>query len=283
MVEDKDISLNKEETMPLESIVEDDEKTISAEGFLSVLVKKDGTEEILIEKNKDTLLPIASLSKLMTALIAMEKYSAEDVVTISETSLQGKATSTLYRVGDSFYFSDILRPLLLASHNEIASVLAEKIGAGKFVGMMNARAQKLELKDTFFVNVTGLDTATSTDKINSSTASGMVGLLRHLQKNYPEILLLTGQREANLFDVNKKFIAKITNTNRLVGQSGLLFRILAGKTGETPRAKQSLVIVAEAPCEEKIIAVVLGSQDRFGDMQKILWYVKGQIESDCRI
>ena len=248
----------------------EEKKTLSAEAFLVVWVEKDGAEKILVEKNRKEILPIASISKLVTALVALEQYRAEEVISISETSFHGKATSTLYQVGDSFYFSDILRPLLIASHNEIASVLAEKVGTDKFVETMNSRVHKLDFKDTFFVNVTGLDTARSTDKINRSTASDMVGLLRYIEKKYPEILLVTGQKEANLFDVNKKFIAKITSTNRLLGQNVLAFRIIAGKTGETPRAKQGLVIVAEAPCGGKIFAVLLGSEDRFFDMEEIL-------------
>jgi D-alanyl-D-alanine carboxypeptidase len=247
-----------------------EERPISAEALLVVLVKKDGAEKILVEKNRKEIMPIASISKLVTALVALEQYRAEDVISISDTSLHGKATSTVYRVGDSFYFSDILRSLLISSHNEIASVLAEKVGTYKFVETMNSRVHKLNFKDTFFVNVAGLDTATSTDKINSSTATDVVGLLRYLHKNYPEILSITGQKEANLFDVNKKFITKITNTNRLLGQNDLPFRIIAGKTGETPRAKQSLAIVAEAPCGGKIFAVLLGSKDRFFDMEEIL-------------
>ncbi len=247
-----------------------EKKIFSAEAFLVVLVQKDGTEKILTDKNKNRLLPIASISKLVTALVAREQYRAEETVTISETALQGRASSTVYHVGDRFLFSDILYPLLLASHNEIANVLAEKAGTERFVDTMNQKAQELGLRDTFFVNVSGLDTATSTDKINISTASDVIELVRYIGRNNPDILAVTGQKEFELSDVNKKFVAKIVNTNRLVSQGNLPFHIIAGKTGETPRAKQNLVIVAEAPCAGTLFAVLLGSKDRFFDMEEML-------------
>jgi D-alanyl-D-alanine carboxypeptidase len=282
-VEDRDISRDKADVISLESVVEDDEKTISAESFLAVLVKKGGTKEILIEKNKDTTLPMASISKLLTALVAVEQYRADEVVTMSEDAMKGKGVSTVYHAGDRFYFSGLFQALLVGSHNEVANLLAEKVGTDGFVGLMNQKARKIGLTKTSFVNVTGLDTATSSVRINSSTATDVVELVRYIEMNQPQILSITGQRGFDLFDVNKKLIAKIVNTNILIGRDDLPFVVIGGKTGETPRAKQSLVVLAQTPCGEKIFSVVLGSKDRFGDMQKILRYVKGQIKSDCQI
>lgn len=280
-VADKDGSSNMDGTISLESVVEDDKKTISAESFLAVLVKKDGTKEILIEKNKNTILPIASISKLVTALVAVEQYHTDEVVTVSEDSVKGKVLSTVYHVADRFYFSDLLQALLVGSHNEVANLLAEKVGEASFVSAMNQKASKIGLTKTSFVNVTGLDTATSSVRINSSTSSNVVELVQYMEMNQPDILSITGQRGFDLFDVNKKLIARIMNTNILIGRDDLPFVVIGGKTGETPRAKQSLVVVAQTPCGEKIFSVVLGSKDRFGDMQKILRYVNGQIGFDC--
>ncbi len=276
VVGDTSPDLNEKET-------DADEEIISAETFLAVLIDKDGTEEILLEKNKDMRMPIASISKLMTALVASGQYRPEEVIVFSENTLNGKGLSGVYHTGDSFYFSDILQTLLVGSHNEVASLLAEKVGTAKFVSIMNQKTRKLGLEETFFVNVTGLDTATSSDKINSSTASDVAELVRYLEESRPDILSVTGQKQFELFDVNKKFVAKIINTNSLVREDDLPFHIIGGKTGETPRAKQSLVTVVIAPCGGRIIGVVLGSQDRFGDMKMLFRQVEDSREWNCGI
>jgi len=76
----------------------------------------------LIKKNDNRQLPLASITKLMVVLVASERYKDDDIVCISENSLKIKGLSGIYHAGDCFLFSESLRALLLASHNEIASL-----------------------------------------------------------------------------------------------------------------------------------------------------------------
>lgn len=254
---------------------------LSANSFLSVFVGSTGNEKVLIEKNKDRQLPIASITKLMVALIASERYKNGDVISISENSLKDKGSSGIYQTGDRFLFSDALRALLLASHNEIASAMAEQVGTDEFRNAMNQRARTIGLSNTAFVNVTGLDPMVGSEQINHSTVFDTYKLARYVQENRPDILSITTRKEFNLFDADGNFIATINNTNKLVSQQNIPFYILGGKTGETPRAKQNLVIVSDSPCGGKIFSIILGSQNSFEDMQKILWYVNDSYDWTC--
>ena len=254
---------------------------LTANSFLSIFVASTGNEKVLIEKNKDRQLPIASITKLIVALIASERYKSDDVISISENSLKDKGLSGIYKTGDRLLFSDALRALLLASHNEIASAMAEQVGADEFRNVMNQRARAMGLSSTAFVNVTGLDSTIGSEQINHSTVFDTYKLARYVQENRPDLFSITTRKEFNLFDADGNFIATINNTDKLLGQQNIPFHILGSKTGETPRAKQNLVIVSDSPCGGKIISIILGSQNSFEDMQKLLWYVHDSYEWSC--
>lgn len=256
--------------------------TLSANAFLSVYVGGDGSEKVLIAKNDDKQLPLASITKLIVALVASDYYKNDDTICVSESSLAVKSVSGLYHAGDCFLFSDALRALLLGSHNEIASALAEKIGTGQFVKAMNQKALVIGLLDTAFVNVTGLDPITGSDEINRSTVSDIYKLAKYIQTNRPDLFSITTRKDYNLFNSNGDFVATITNTNKLLGQQTIPFHILGGKTGETPRAKQNLIIVSDSPCGGKIFSIVLGSADNFTDMRNLLWYVNNSYQWSCQ-
>ncbi len=257
------------------------ELTLSANSFLSISVPSNGKEKILIEKNKERQLPVASIIKLMVALIASEQHKADDVIPISQNALTGKGVSGIYTAGESFLFSDALYPLLLASHNEIASALAQQSGTANFVNAMNKKAVTLGMVDTVYVNPTGLDPVFGSETINRSTAFDIYKLARYISENRPDIFSITSKTQYYLMDSEGHFIATIENTNKLVGQRNNPFRIIGGKTGETPRAKQNLVIVTESPCGGKIFSIVVGSQNSFEDMQNLLRYVNNSFQWTC--
>ncbi|GEM_PF-763820 len=254
--------------------------TLSADSFISIFAADDGREQVLIEKNKDRQLPIASITKLMTASVASGIYKPDDIVFVSEKSLNVKGISGIYKAGDRLLFSDALRALLIASHNEIADAIAEQAGKEKFLDLMNKKASELELSGTQFINAIGTDPETGSDSINNSTASDLYKLAKYIQKNQPGILPITTKEEFRLFDADGNFVATVKNTDKLIGQN-IPFRIIGGKTGETPRAKQNLVLVTESPCGGKLFNIMLGSQDNFGDMEKLLRYVNESYNWNC--
>lgn len=280
------------------------ELALSAESFISVFAANNGLEKILIEKNKDRQLPIASISKLMTAVVASEKYNLDEAVTITENSLKVDSLSGIYRAGDRFFFYNALRAMLIASHNEIAAAFAEQAGREAFIASMNQKADELGLVNTAFANTTGLDpvrspmplasadangrlTSNGVDPeidlsyINHSTVYDIYKLSKYIEENNSDIFYITAKKEFDLYDVNKKFIGTIKNTNKLLDDQDIPFRMIGGKTGETDLAKQNLVVVAEAPCGGNIFSVVLGSQNRFDDMKTLLQYINISYDWNC--
>lgn len=255
--------------------------TLSAESFISVFAGADGKEKILIEKNKNRQLPIASITKLFVALAANERYKSDSVIQISKESLEIKGVSGIYYAGESFLFLDALRAMLVGSHNEIASALAEQTSTDEFVSAMNKKASELGLLNTRFFNPTGLDPSPESDSINYSSVYDLYKLAKYIQENQPGILSITTNKEFRLFDAGGNFVAVVTSTDKLLGREDIPFRIIGGKTGETPRAKQNLVLVTESPCGGNLFNVVLGSQNNFGDMEKLLRHVNESYSWSC--
>lgn len=124
------------------------------------LVQNAGTGEVLASHDPREQLPIASITKLMTAIVALERASLDDVATVSRfTASVGESTIHL-RPGERIALRDLIRAALVQSANDAANAIAAYVGRGSishFVALMNARARQLGLTDTHFVNPDGLD------------------------------------------------------------------------------------------------------------------------------
>jgi len=243
---------------------------IEAESVLSVLVDTAGAEKVLFEKESNKKMPLASLSKLMATLIVLENYEPDDVVKISQNAAQvPESEKTKLRVGEKFLVKDLVYLMLVESNNISTVALAELIGEGKFVELMNIKAKELQLFNTFFANPTGLD---SPGQMNYSTAKDLAKFSKYLSENYPSIWEVLSIPEFNLSLVNGDFHHRVVNTNQLLGE---ISSIVGGKTGETPRAGGCLLEVTEAPKGKGyIINVILDSPHRFEEMKKLINWLK---------
>jgi D-alanyl-D-alanine carboxypeptidase (penicillin-binding protein 5/6) len=130
---------------------------VDAEAYL---VQNGGTGEVLASLDARERLPMASITKLMTSLVALERASLDDVATISQrTASIGESTIHL-RPGERVALRDLIRAALVQSANDAANAIAAYVGEGsvvRFVNLMNARARQLGLTDTHFANPDGLD------------------------------------------------------------------------------------------------------------------------------
>ncbi len=259
----------------------DDKVTLSADAFVSIWVDSGGKEKILIEKNKNKQLPIASITKLMTAMIGRERLDDGDKIVFSDESLKTKGASGFYQSGESLFFKDAIVAMLIGSQNETASAIAEKIGTDEFVRNMNEKAAKLGLERTRFVNPSGVDPEIGDEEMNISTVYNIYQLVRFINEQYPDILEVTKRETFQIKNTGDVLIGEAINTNKLLSGSGLPFNVLGGKTGETARAKKNLVLMTDAPCGGKIISVVLDSGDNFTDMKKLLEYIDGSYSFAC--
>ena len=254
---------------------------LSALSFLSVFVNPGGKTKILTEKNINDRLPVASITKLMTAMVAFNNYHPEEVIAISNKALNSKGRSWEFEPGEIFKVNDLLHVLLIESNNDAAEALAIRMGEGRFVEAMNLEARSMGFKDTSFVNPTGLDPDEADEFINYATAEDLFKIARTILEKYPSLLIITLKKEYDLYTADSEFHHKIKNTNELLsadwrGRNGKIIKILGGKTGETPFSKQNLVLIVEAPNKNGyLVNIVLGSPSRFDEMKKLVEWAFG--------
>ena len=150
--------------------------TVDAEAYL---VQNAGTGEVLASHDERERLPMASITKLMTAIVALEQASVDEVATISKrTASIGESTINL-RPGERVTLGDLIRAALVQSANDAANAIAAYVGRGsvtRFVAQMNARARQLGLTDTHFVNPDGLDAPGHVSSARDVTKLGRVAM-----------------------------------------------------------------------------------------------------------
>lgn len=255
----------------------------------AVLVVDGASGEALYEKNADQKVKIASLTKLATAgtmldfikiensnlIIKTENYSFEKNIEITKSAVEAEGDSGSLLVGEKIKAGDLLKIMLIASSNDAARAIAEDItkknnirerGAGYFIELMNDFVIKEGLTDTHFTNPDGID-----ERDNYSTAKDIVELARILFKEYPEIFKITLIDKLSIKSADGKNNHFVVNTNKLLGN---LQGIVGGKTGYTDEAGESLLLVVEdSTYQHRIVAVVIGANGRFTEMEKLVNWV----------
>ncbi len=207
--------------------------------------------------------PIASLTKLMTAVVALDTIPANEVITISEEAIATEGLSGNFSAGEKFKLNDLLKAMLLVSSNDAATAIAMHIGEEEFVAAMNKKAEALGLTDTSFADPTGLSVK------NQSTIIDLLRLTEYVRNFKPEILAMTKYTKGTIVEVKTGKRRTVININTFAGRSDFL----GGKTGSTPEAGGNLISVFKVAGEPKTI-IVLGALDRFAETEKIkdsLW------------
>jgi D-alanyl-D-alanine carboxypeptidase len=234
--------------IPKVEIKEREKPKIKADAVFSLLILNSGKEKVLFKKNENEILPIASLSKLVTAFVVFE-----EIPDISEKiEFKGKKVS----------FKELLEKMLYFSDNDIAEFLAEKFGKENFIEKMENLVKRISLSTTHFSNPTGLDpenltfSSSTKDSFNYSTAKEMAILAKYILKERPQIFELTNK--------DLKF-------DLLPGQ-----KIIGSKTGYTKEAGGCLLLVISDEKGNYLINVILGARDkdkRFEEMQKLINWI----------
>ena len=227
-------------------------------------------KKVLYAQNEAASLPLASLTKLMTALVAAKRLSATTTVTIRRADLAQDGDNGLY-LGERWQLSTLLDFTLIASSNDgahaIAAVGNEKDSATDFVSAMNQEAARLGFASMSFSNPTGLDVDASTGGAYGS-AQDMAGLFMYIEAHYPNLLEATSYDQMRFVSLDGfKHIAH--NTDTIVnGIPGLI----ASKTGYTDLAGGNLVVEFDTGIEHPIVVAVLGStqESRFSDVQQLV-------------
>lgn len=233
----------------------------------------------LYERNAEAQLPLASLTKLMTALAAHELLPKNAIVTIQNEALTAEGNSGLY-ANEKWSLDDLLGFTLVVSSNDGASAAALAAGAFKsdfpenftenktaFVEYMNLRAGQMGLKQTYFVNETGLDTS---DYVGGGygSARDTAMLFSYIMKHARSIVDVTRYGVLRFLSLDN-ILHTANNTNKIVND---IPGLIGSKTGFTDLAGGNLVVAFDAGINHPIIISILGStrEGRFRDVEKLI-------------
>ena len=233
-----------------------DPNKISAQ---NVLIKElEGP--VIYKKNPEEQKPIASLTKLMTSLVALNIYSKNEQF---EVKTNYPENQTEFKKGEIFYLTDLLKTLLIASSNSASEIIQSKVGKDEFVKYMNRFAELLNLNQTTFQDATGLSSN------NKSSLKDIYILSKFIIKNKPEIFEYS--REAS-FLLKGKTVRYLYNTNKLVEKYPNI--IFGSKTGYTEDAGQCLIMILKFEKSPLVFVGLLNSKDREADGEYIIKALK---------
>lgn len=221
-----------------------------------------GTE--FMGENTTERWPLASLTKLMTATVALDKLSSAQKITITADAFNADPTEKSLHVGDTYTTTDLLRFLLLPSSNVAAEALADAYGRTQFIAEMNARAAAWGMADTRYADPSGLAVG------SQSTAADLVLLAQKIYAGYPKILAITRAQQATVTEIDSGKQVVVKNINAFSGEQNFI----GGKTGYTDQADGNLFSLFSYE-GHPIVIVVLGTDDgaRFANTEALYnWF-----------
>ncbi|MGE4214936.1 MAG: D-alanyl-D-alanine carboxypeptidase family protein [Anaerotignaceae bacterium] len=236
----------------------------------AVLIDAD-TKRVLWERKSDVPMAVASTTKIMTAILAIESQRLDETAVVTSKAASSPEVKLGLRSGEEYKLGDLLYPLMLQSSNDAAIVIAEHLGGSVdgFAQMMNDKAEELGAKNTKFVTPNGLD-----EDDNHSTAYDMA-LITAYALNNENFVKLINTKEYSFNCVNKSRNFTAYNKNRLLNEYDGAIGV---KTGFTGKAGQCFVGAAERD-GVRLISVVLGSgwgsagkQQKWLDTKRLLNY-----------
>ncbi|MDG5787656.1 D-alanyl-D-alanine carboxypeptidase [Evansella sp. AB-P1] len=241
------------------------QSNVSAKG--AILMEQE-SGRVLYEKEAHTPMRIASITKIMTAILAIESGKLDEWVTISKNAEGTEGSSIYLQAGEKIKLEDLVYGLMLRSGNDSAVAIAEHVGGSLegFIYMMNEKRKELGMDNTMFSNPHGLDD----HEEHYSTAYDMALLTKYAMKNdiYREISSTESYRSVSKEERYRVF----NNKNRLLTQ--LYKNSTGGKTGYTKRAKRTLVSTAQKN-EVDLIAVTINAPSDWHDHMNLFeWAFK---------
>ena len=217
----------------------------------AVLMDAD-TGRVLYGKEEQKIRPMASTTKVMTCILALENAEKTEIVEVSAKAAAQPDVQLHMQEGEQYYLKDLLYSLMLKSHNDTAVAIAEHVRGSveKFAAMMNEKAIKIGCTQTHFVTPNGLD-AKDDEGIHATTARDLALIMRYAIQN-PDFLAIAQTTDYNFSDLSEKRTFVLHNTNALLGT---MEGILAGKTGFTAGAGYCYVCAVER--QERIFVIAL--------------------------
>lgn len=235
--------------------------TVTTVSAKSAILINAVTGEILFEKNINEKLPMASTTKIMTALLALELGDTDEVVTVKEADVKVEGTSIGLKANDKITLGTLVAGMLLESGNDAANVTATAIGGSLngFVKLMNEKATEIGMSQTSFQNPSGLP-----NDEHYSTAYDMARLAAYAIKN-PAFREICSQKSMRVSYGSPEYERTFTNHNKLLNTVDGVFGV---KTGFTKAAGRCLVSAARRG-NVTLVAVTLNAPDDWNDHTKL--------------
>lgn len=236
---------------------------LELEASAALAIKTDGSR-VYYNKNIETPRAIASLTKLMTAIVVLENFNLDEVIDIPLSAVRREGSMGDLRPSESITVRSLLNIMLIDSSNDAAFAFEKR--KSNFISLMNQKAKELGLNNTHFSNADGLD-----DAGNYSSALDVSKFFSYLISRHPEALEIMKTKNMVVYSADGKIAHRLQNTNELLGKTDAA---IAGKTGYTEKAGGSLILLVKGD----IITVILESPDRFGESEKLIqWLNKAYI------
>lgn len=230
----------------------------------------------LVHQREWKQLPPASITKLLTAVVARENLAQNAIITISPNAKKTGDKMSKIATGDRMHRNDALKVMLIESANDVAAAIAEEIekiktennpqeGGQEFLRIMNETAARIGMQNSRFFNPTGLD-----HEGHLTTAEDFSRLMEYVALMHPELWEITKLPTAEVISVENR-LYKLENTNELLREFPALG---GGKTGFTDEARGTLVLLYPVLPSYTALIVIFGSEDRFEDGRKLIRWLE---------
>lgn len=247
---------------------------ISADSFL---VADLDSGFVFAEKNSQKQFPIASITKLMTAIVVTENVDLRKSIRVEKKMLEGYGSTKGLEIGKRFRVTELLYPLLIESSNDAAEILSFFLGREKTIRLMNEKSKAILMEKTSFVGPSGFDPK------NVSTAQDLFYLARYIFYNRPPLFKITkGEMVQNFGEIQFQ-IKDFWNKNIFIADPSFV----GGKTGFIPESKQTALFIFrftdKKGKERNIVISLLESKNSKADTQKIyIWLQKNYFKSKTK-
>lgn len=266
--ESAQINKSEKDKEPIQPILKTQPPQINAKAYGIYTLGENNTYNTLTTLNEEQKLPLASVTKVMTAILAMERYDLDKPVVVPAKCVGINGSSVGFRANDVLTMQDMLYGLLVKSGADAACSIANIDNEAEFIADMNAKAKDLGMENTNFTNVIGFDNIDA----HYSTVTDIKKMVEYALQN-STFRKIVGTERITLNSLTTKTTYTIQNTN------DLLFSIpgtVGIKTGYTDSAGECLTFLYQNRGKE-ILIVILGSMDRFGDTSALLEWAKTEV------
>jgi len=231
-----------------------------------VLVSEIGGYRPYLEKNIDKRWPLASLTKLMTSVVALENLPASQRIVVGDRAVAAPGQAGNFAAGETFTAVDLLKALIIISSNDAAMAIAHFYGYEEFIDLMQIKAADLGMRQTTFFDPAGLSV------LNQSTANDLHKLVNYILKNHAFIFRTSKETSTAMRELTSGAVRILTNNNRFAGDPSFV----GGKTGYTDDANGNLISIFRREDREFLI-IVFGTSDRFGETEKLYNWLKNSL------